>query len=202
VSDAIPAGRPSLPLRELKPIENRTEVRCLFWKWLAALAADRRFASMKAKTPETAEEVEAAIGAEESKGGFEWRTTLRPAGLPAGLDLGIRLIEKSASFTPLDRNNQAAFGRDPSDGSTYLLRQWYDTRRIGSRPLNAEALARFDAPPSAALFHAASHADAGRGRLYLIVAGMDRPAAEIAQQTYDALAGFHRVAATARKEII
>jgi len=112
--------------------------------WHAALAADQRFSSLR-----KAAVTEAAEAAEAVRDGFEWRATLRPAGLPAGLDFKIRLHDKSASYTPLDRNNQAAFGRDPTNGDTYVLRQWYDSKRIGSRALNAEILASYDAPPTA-----------------------------------------------------
>lgn len=184
------------PLLQLRPIETPARVHELFETWRRALATDKRFATMaKTLKPETPPLPEL------NKGGYEWRVTLRPAGLPAGLDFAIRLIDKSASYTPLDRNNQAAFGVDPTDGATYVLRQWYDTKRIGSsRPLNAEALAHFDAPPSAQLFHPPSQPDAGRGRLYLIVAKLTSPPAEIAEQTYTALQGFHRVAAAAREE--
>ncbi|WP_431267780.1 hypothetical protein [Dankookia sp. P2] len=143
-----------------------------------------------------------AEAAEAVRDGFEWRVTLRPAGLPAGLDFKIRLHDKSASYTPLDRNNPAAFGRDPTTGDTYVLRQWYDTKRIGSRALNAEILAAYDAPPTAELVHAPSQPNPGRGRLYLIVARLTDEPAAIAQQTFDALAGFHRVAATARENFI
>ncbi|GGC50973.1 hypothetical protein GCM10011504_31710 [Siccirubricoccus deserti] len=179
----------------LNPIENRTRVHALFETWRRALATDKRFATLaKSLKPEPPAEPEA------TKGGFEWRTTLRPTGLPAGLDFSIRLIDKSASYTPLDRNNQAAFGVDPTDGATYVLRQWYDTKRIGSRPLKAEALAKYAAPPSAELYHAPSQPNPGRGRLYLIVAKLTDPPEAIAQQTFEALAGFHKVAAAARED--
>ncbi len=183
------------PLLKLQPIENRVEVHALFGHWRQALATDQRFQGAR-----NTFKPDATAAIEPVKGAFEWRVTLRPAGMPAGLDFSIRLIDKSASYTPLDRNNNAAFGRDPADGATYVLRQWYDTKRIGSRPLKDEALAQYDAPPTADLFHAASHANAGRGRLYLIVARLTDPAAEIAQQTFDALAGFHKVAAAARED--
>ncbi|TCZ65915.1 hypothetical protein [Roseicella aquatilis] len=185
------------PLLALRPVETRTEVRALFSAWHAALAADERFAAVrKHLLPGPSAE------AEEVKGGFEWRVTLRPTGLPAGLDFSIRLLDRSASYTPLDRNNQAAFGRDLTDGATYVLRQWYDSKRIGRRPLSAEALAGYDAPPSAELFHPPSHPNPGRGRLYLIVAKLTDPAGAIADQTYAALAGFHRVAGAARQDAL
>ena len=188
---------PTLPLLRLIPVESRAAVRALFQAWHAALATDPRFSSLR-----KAAAGEAAEAAEAVRDGFEWRATRRPAGLPAGLDFKIRLHDKSASYTPLDRNNQAAFGRDPTTGDTYVLRQWYDTKRIGSRALNAEILATYDAPLTAELVHAPSQPNPGRGRLYLIVAKLtDNPAA-IAQQTYDALAGFHRVAAVARENFI
>jgi hypothetical protein len=182
-------------LLPLHPIETPPRVHALFESWRRALATDKRFSTMaKSLKPETPPLPSAA------KGGYEWRATLRPSGLPAGLDFVIRLVDKSASYTPLDRNSQAAFGVDGTDGATYVLRQWYDTKRIGSsRPLNAEALAQFEAPPSAVLFHAPSQPDAGRGRLYLIVAKLTAPPEEIAEQTFNAMAGFHRVAAAARE---
>jgi hypothetical protein len=197
MNDAATTEAPTVlqDLLVLNPIENRTRVHALFEAWRRALATDKRFATLaKSLKPEPPAVPEA------TKGGFEWRTTLRPAGLPAGLDFNIRLIDKSASYTPLDRNNQAAFGIDPADGTTYVLRQWYDTKRIGSRPLKAEALAKYAAPPSAELFHPASQPNPGRGRLYLIVAKLSDPPAEIAQQTFDALAGFHKVAGAARED--
>ena len=197
MSDTLTDRPPTLPLLRLLPIESRAAVRTLFHGWHAALATDPRFSSLrKAATGEAAE------AAEVVRDGFEWRATLRPAGQPAGLDFKIRLHDKSASYTPLDRNNQAAFGRDPATGDTYVLRQWYDTKRIGSRALNAEILASYDAPPSAELVHAPSQPNPGRGRLYLIVAKLTDAPAEIAQQTFDALAGFHRVAAMARENFV
>ena len=186
-----------LTLLRLLPIESRIAVRDLFRAWQAALATDTRFSSLR-KLPVT----ETAEAAEAVRGGFEWRTTLRPSGLLAGLDFKIRLHDKSASYTPLDRNNQAAFGRDPTDGSIYVLRQWYDTKRIGSRALNAEVLAGFDAPLTAELVHAPSQPNPGRGRLYLVVAKLNAQSADVAQQTFDALAGFHRVAAIARENFV
>ena len=185
----------TIPLLKLQPVENRTEVHALFGQWRRALATDERFQGARnAFKPDETAPIEAV------KGAFEWRVTLRPKGMPAGLDFSVRLIDKSASYTPLDRNNQAAFGRDPADGSVYVLRQWYDTKRIGSRPLKDEALAKYEAPPTAELFHPASQANAGRGRLYLVVAKLSDPEAAIAQQTFDAISGFHRVAAAARED--
>ena len=190
----------TLPLLRLVPIETRAGVREQFRLWRTALATDDRFAAVRkavaAATPEAAEAAEAA------RDGFEWKVTLRPSGMPAGLDFKIRLHDKSASYTPLDRNNPAAFGRDPTNGDTYVLRQWYDSKRIGSRALNAEMLAGFDAPPTAELVHAASQPNPGRGRLYLIVARLNDAPAAVAQQTHDALAGFHRVAALARENFL
>ena len=190
----------TLPLLRLVPLESRAAVREQFRVWRLALATDKRFAAVRkavdAATPEAAEAAEA------TRDGFEWKVTLRPTGMPSGLDFVIRLLDRSASYTPLDRNNAAAFGRDPTDGSVYVLRQWYDTRRIGRRALNAEILASYDAPPSAELVHAPSQPNPGRGRLYLIVAKLNAPEAEVAQQTYDALAGFHRVAAVARENFL
>lgn len=188
---------PTIPLLRLIPVESRVAVRTLFRAWQAALATDKRFSSLR-----KAAATEAAEAAEAVRDGFEWRATLRPTGLPAGLDFKIRLHDKSASYTPLDRNNQAAFGRDPTNGDTYVLRQWYDTKRIGSRALNAEILASYDAPPTAELVHAPSQPNAGRGRLYLVVAKLTDDPAAIAQETFDALAGFHRVAALARENFI
>jgi hypothetical protein len=197
MSDTLTEAPPRIDLLKLQPIEARAEVRTLFHLWRAALATDDRFAALrKLIKPDVPADAEVA------KGGFEWRTTLRPSGLPAGLDFSIRLLDKSASYTPMDRNNQAAFGRDPADGGTYVLRQWYDTKRIGSRALNAEALAKYDAPPTAELYHAASQPNPGRGRLYLIVAKLTDPPAAIAQQTFEALAGFHKVAAQAREDFV
>jgi hypothetical protein len=187
----------TIPLLRLIPIESRVAVRTLFRTWQAALATDQRFSSLR-----KAAVTEAAEAAEAVRDGFEWRATLRPTGLPAGLDFKIRLLDKSASYTPLDRNNQAAFGRDPTNGDTYVLRQWYDTKRIGSRALNAEILAGYDAPPTAELVHAPSQPNPGRGRLYLIVARLTDEPAEIAQQTFEALAGFHRVAGVARENLL
>ena len=185
----------TIPLLKLQPVENRTEVHALFGQWRRALATDERFQGARnAFKPDETAPIEAV------KGAFEWRVTLRPKGMPAGLDFSVRLIDKSASYTPLDRNNQAAFGRDPATGDTYVLRQWYDTKRIGSRPLKDEALAKYEAPPTAELFHPASQANAGRGRLYLVVAKLSDPEAAIAQQTFDAIGGFHRVAAAARED--
>lgn len=185
----------ALDLLQLSPIENRARVHDLFETWRRALATDPRFATMAKSLPAEAPPLPAS-----ARDGYEWKVTLRPKGLAAGLDFTIRLLDKSASYTPLDRNNQAAFGVDPTDGATYVLRQWYDTKRIGSRALNAEALARFAAPSSARLTHAPSQPDAGRGRLYLVVAKLTAPAAEIAEATFAALEGFHRVAAAAREE--
>lgn len=197
MSAVVVGVQPPPALLALRPVENRAAVRDLHATWRAALAMDERFAG--ARKPLTAV---TPPGAEEIKAGFEWRLTLRPIGLPAGLDFSIRLLDRSASYTPLDRNNQAAFGRDLTDGATYVLRQWYDTKRIGRRPLNGEALARYAAPPSADLFHPASQPNAGRGRLYLIVAKLNEAPALIAEQTYAALAGFHRVASQARRDVI
>ena len=188
------APAPTVTLIRLSPIESRLEVRKQFRAWRTALATDKRFAA--ARKAEPADEAEA------TKDGFQWKLTLRPTGLPAALDFTIRLIEKSASYTPLDRNNPAAIGRDPADDSYYILRQWYDTKRIGSRALNAEALAKYDAPQTAELFHAASQPNPGRGRLYLVVARVTDPAEAICEQTYEALAGFHRVAALARADFV
>jgi hypothetical protein len=187
----------TIPLLRLIPVESRVAVRTLFRTWQAALATDQRFSSLrKAAVTEAAEVAEAV------RDGFEWRATLRPSGLPAGLDFKIRLHDKSASYTPLDRNNQAAFGRDPTNGDTYVLRQWYDSKRIGSRALNAEILASYDAPLTAELVHAPSQPNPGRGRLYLVVAKLNDDPAAVAQQTFDALAGFHRVAAIARENFV
>ncbi|MFZ4407289.1 MAG: hypothetical protein ACOYOH_08105 [Paracraurococcus sp.] len=191
MSNTLPEA---LQLLQLRPIESRAAVRELFRGWQAALATDPRFASTRKGV--TTEESEAV------RDGFEWRTMLRPTGLPAGLDFSIRLLDRSASYTPLDRNNQAAIGRDPTDGAHYILRQWYDTKRIGRRALTAEALAGFDAPPSAELFHAPSQPNPGRGRLYLIVARLGGEAAEVAQQTFESLSAFHRVAGAARESFI
>jgi hypothetical protein len=187
----------TIPLLRLIPVESRAAVRTLFRTWQAALATDQRFSSLR-----KAAVTEAAEAAEAVRDGFEWRATLRPSGLPAGLDFKIRLHDKSASYTPLDRNNQAAFGRDPTNGDTYVLRQWYDSKRIGSRALNAEILATSDAPLTAELVHAPSQPTPGRGRLYLVVAKLTDDPAAIAQQTFDALAGFHRVAAIARENFV
>ncbi|MBL6457214.1 hypothetical protein JMJ55_17900 [Belnapia sp. T6] len=182
-------------LLKLQPIEKRTEVAALFETWRSALATDERFRGGRNTFKPAAGSAPEAV-----KGGFEWRTTLRPTGLPAGLDIIIRLGDVSASYTPLDRNGSGAFGRDPTDGATYALRQWHDSKRIGSRPLKEETLAQYAAPQSAELFHAASQGNAGRGRLYLVLARLDGPPAEIAQQTFEALSGFHRVAAAARED--
>lgn len=179
---------------ELSPVENRTEVRNHFRRWRKALAADARFPA--ARRPEPEDEAEAV------KDGFQWKLTLRPAGQAAALDFSIRLLEKSASYTPLDRNNQAAIGRDRADGRFYILRQWYDTKRIGSRALNAEALAGYDAPRPADLLHAESKPNAGRGRLYLVVACLDDTDEAIAEQTHAALGAFHRVAKAARADFV
>ena len=196
MSDSPTTEAPAvLDMLRLQPIENRNDVQALFGQWARALATDERF-----KGARNAFKPDAAAALEPVKGAFEWRVTLRPAGITAGLDFNLRLIDKSASYTPLDRTNPGAFGRDPTDGATYALRQWYDTKRIGSRPLKDEALIKYEAPPTAELFHAASHANAGRGRLYLIVARLTDPAAEIAQQTFDAIGGFHKVAAAARED--
>ena len=196
MSDSPTTEAPAvLDMLRLQPIENRVDVQALFGQWAKALATDERF-----KGARNAFKPDAAAPLEAVKGAFEWRVTLRPAGIAAGLDFNLRLIDKSASYTPLDRTNPGAFGRDPTDGAVYALRQWYDTKRIGSRPLKDEALIKYAAPPTAELFHAASHANAGRGRLYLIVAKLSDPAAEIAQQTFDAITGFHKVAAAARDD--
>jgi hypothetical protein len=199
MSDTLATDTPTppatIPLLKLQSVENRTDVHALFGQWRRALATDQRFQGARnSLKPEETAAIEAV------KGAFEWRATLRPTGIAAGLDFHIRLIDKSASYTPLDRTNPGALGRDPTDGAVYVLRQWYDTKRIGSRPLKDEALAKYEAPPTAELFHPASQANAGRGRLYLIVAKLNDPAAEIAQQTFDAISGFHRVAAAARED--
>ena len=189
---AAPAA--AIELLSLRPVESRAEVRKQFRRWRAALAADKRFpAARKAEPDEDAEAV---------KDGFQWRLTLRPTGLPAALDFSIRLVEKSASHTPLDRNNQAAIGRDRTDDSYYILRQWYDTKRIGSRALNAEALAKYGAPRTAELHHEPWLANPGRGRLYLVVARLTDGDEAIAEQTYAALEEFHRVAAAARADFV
>ncbi|MFC0386308.1 hypothetical protein [Muricoccus vinaceus] len=180
-------------LLHLSPVENRAEVRSQFRRWRTALAADKRFPA--AGKPEPAEEAEAV------KDGFQWKLTLRPKGL-AALDFSIRLSEISASYTPLDRNNQAAIGRDRTDGSHYILRQWYDTKRIGSRALNLEALAKYQAPRTAELLHAESKPNPGRGRLYIVVARLNDTDEAIAEQTYAALEAFHRVAAAARADFV
>ncbi|MDB5373249.1 MAG: hypothetical protein JWP04_1891 [Belnapia sp.] len=195
-----PAAVVTLDMLRLQPIENRNDVNALFGHWRRALATDERFKGARNSFKPEGSNPGETVPLEAVKGAFEWRVTLRPAGITAGLDFNIRLIDKSASYTPLDRTNPGAFGRDPVDGATYALRQWYDTKRIGSRPLKDEALIKYDAPPTAELFHAASHANAGRGRLYLIVAKLTDPAAAIAQQTFDAIGGFHKVAAAARED--
>jgi len=194
-ADETPLADPGAPAAtplQLSPVENRAEVRNQFRRWRTALAADKRFPA--ARKPEPADE------AEEVKDGFQWKLTLRPTGQPAALDFSIRLVEVSASYTPLDRNNQAAIGRDRTDGSYYILRQWYDTKRIGSRALNAEALAGYNAPRPADLLHAPSKPNAGRGRLYLVVARLNDTDEAIAEQTYAALSAFHRVAGAARAD--
>lgn len=184
------------PLLKLQPIENRAEAQALFEAWRRALAGDERF-----KGARNTFRPEPGAAAEPVKGAFEWRATLRPAGVPAGLDIVIRLNDVSASYTPLDRGAGGAFGRDPADGATYALRQWYDSKRIGSKPLKEEMLAQFGAPQSAELSYPASQGNAGRGRLYLVLARLSDPAEAIGQQCFEALSGFHRVAAAAREEI-
>ena len=83
----------TIPLLRLIPVEFRAAVRTLFRTWHAALATDQRFSSLrKAAAADVAEAAEAV------RDGFEWRATLRPAGLPAGLDFKIRLLDKSASY--------------------------------------------------------------------------------------------------------
>ncbi len=180
------------PLLRLQAIENRAEVQALFEAWRRALAGDERFKGARNTFKDAGEPV---------KGAFEWRANLRPTGVPAGLDIVIRLNDVSASYTPLDRGSPGAFGRDTTDGAIYALRQWYDSKRIGSKPLKEESLARFGAPQSAELSHPASQGNAGRGRLYLVLARLSDPAGAVGQQCFDALAGFHRVAATAREDL-
>ena len=179
------------PLLRLQPIENRAEVQALFEAWRQALATDERFKGARNSFKEAGEPV---------KGAFEWRANLRPAGVPAGLDIIIRLNDVSASYTPLDRGASGAFGRDPADGAIYALRQWYDSKRIGSKPLKEESLAQYGAPQSAELHYPASQGNAGRGRLYLVLARLTEPAA-VGQECFEALSGFHRVAALAREEL-
>ena len=179
----------------LRPIESRAEVRAQFHAWLAALAVDDRFAALRKHLPEAA-----SADAEIDRDGFRWRVMLRPTGIKAGLDFTIRLHDKSASLTPLDRNNQAAFAR-AADGAVYVLRQWYDTKRIGSRSLRGEELVKYQAPPPADLANSAQ-SDAGRGRPYMVVAKLTDPPAEVARQTFDALTTFHRVAEQARADYL
>jgi hypothetical protein len=178
------------PLLRLQPIESRAEVQALFEAWRQGLAGDERFKGARNSFKEAAEPV---------KGAFEWRANLRPAGVPAGLDIVIRLNDVSASYTPLDRGASGAFGRDTADGAVYALRQWYDSKRIGGKPLKEENLAQFGAPQSAELNYPASQGNTGRGRLYLVLARIGEAGA--GQGCFDALAGFHRVAALAREEL-
>lgn len=179
------------PLLRLQPIENRAEVGALFDSWRQALAGDERFKGAR----NTFKSVPDLV-----KGAFEWRVTLRPTGVPAGLDFVIRLSDVSASYTPLDRGAPGAFGRDPTDGAVYALRQWYDSKRIGSKPLKEENLAHYGAPQSAELHYPTSQGNTGRGRLYLVLARLSDPPAAIGQQCFEALSGFHRVAAAARDD--
>ncbi|WP_043339487.1 hypothetical protein [Belnapia moabensis] len=179
------------PLLRLQAIESRAEVQALFDTWRRALATDERFKGARNSFKEAGEPV---------KGAFEWRANLRPAGVPAGLDIIIRLNDVSASYTPLDRGASGAFGRDPADGAVYALRQWYDSKRIGSKPLKEESLAQYGAPQSAELHYPASQGNTGRGRLYLVLARLSEPAA-VGQGCFEALSGFHRVAALAREEL-
>ncbi len=187
MNDALPG-----PLR---PIENRASVRANFQTWLAALAADDRFAAIRGRVL-----AEATEEAEIDKDGFRWHVTLRPTGIKAGINFTIRLHNRSASFSPLDRNSQTAFG-SATDGAVYVLRQWHDTKRIGSRPLHAEDLVRYHAPIRADLVNT-GQSDVGRGRLYMVVAKLTDPPAEVARQTFDAMTAFHRVAEQARAEFL
>ncbi len=182
----------TLPLLRLQAIENRAEVQALFETWREALAGDERFKGARNSFKDAGEPV---------KGAFEWRANLRPVGVPAGLDIVIRLNDVSASYTPLDRGSPGAFGRDLADGAIYALRQWYDSKRIGSKPLKEENLAQYGAPQSAELSYPASQGNAGRGRLYLVLARLTDPAEAVGPFCFEALSGFHRVAAAAREDL-
>ncbi len=179
-------------------MEASGEVDAWFRLWREALQKDERFQGAGnrfrtgAKTDTTPDEDADARP-------VEWRALLRPKGLRGGLDVNIKLVDKSASYTPLDRNNQGAIGV-AADGTTYMLRQWYDTKRIGPKVLKAEDLARHQAPEWADLEYAASKGNVGRGRLYCVMARLNDAPADIAQQSFDAVAAFHRVSDIAREE--
>jgi hypothetical protein len=197
-------------LLNLRPIENAQEVQRLFALWRGALLADPRFKGGSNKflpqaatngdqvSPGQPESEPAPVAASDAAPpNCAWRATLRPKSMAASLDVHVKLDYRSKSFTPLDRNNQGAFGRS-AEGHTFVLRQWYDSKRIGRRPLMATDLTEHGAPPSAALFHDPSRGDAGRGRLYLVVARLTDPPLDIAEQTFAAIAAFHQVAAAAQ----
>ena len=177
-------------------MEASGEVDAWFRMWREALQTDERFQGAGNRF-RTGGKVEAAPGEETRL--VEWRALLRPKGLRGGLDVDIKLVDKSASYTPLDRNNPGAVGVG-SDGCIYMLRQWYDSKRIGPKPLKAEDLLRHQAPEWADLEYAASKGNVGRGRLYCVLARLNDSQAEIAQQTFDAVSAFHRVSDIAREE--
>ena len=177
----------------LRPVEASGEVDALFTQWREALLTDERFKGTgnRFRTgSKTGEETARPV---------EWRALLRPKGLRGGLDVDIKLVEKSASYTPLDRNNGGAVGIAP-DGSAFMLRQWYDTKRIGPKPLKAEDLIRHNVPDWVELEYAASKGNIGRGRLYFVLGKLNDTPAEIAQQCFDAITAFHRVGDVSREE--
>jgi hypothetical protein len=195
-------------LLDLRPIENAQEVQRLFALWRGALLADSRFkggsnrflpqAVLDKDGPDQPDSEPAPLASGDAEQAISaWRATLRPKGMTASLDFHVKLDYRSKSFTPLDRNNQGAFGRS-AEGDTFVLRQWYDSKRIGRRALTTADLTEHGAPPSATLFHDPSRDDAGRGRLYLIVARLTDPPSDIAEQTFAAIAAFHQVAAAAQ----
>ncbi len=182
-------------LLSLRPVEASSEVDTWFRMWRDALQTDDRFkgAGNRFRSGGKAE------AEPDDQRLVEWRALLRPKGLRGGLDVDIKLVDKSASYTPLDRNNPGAVGV-ASDGCVYMLRQWYDTKRIGSKALKAEDLTRLGAPEWAELEFAASKGNVGRGRLYCVLSRLNDSPAEIAQQCFDAISAFHRVSEVAREE--
>ncbi len=177
-------------------MEASSEVDTWFRMWREALQTDERFQGAGNRF-RTGSKVE-AVPAEETRL-IEWRALLRPKGLRGGLDIDIKLVDKSASYTPLDRNNSGAVGV-ASDGCTYMLRQWYDSKRIGPKPLKVEDLTRLGAPEWADLEFAASKGNVGRGRLYCVLGRLNDSPADIGQQCFDAISAFHRVSEVAREE--
>jgi hypothetical protein len=182
---------------KLTPVETRARVGAEFHRWCSVLAADQRFKGKRNKLPAADPEPAAGGGVAAA---FEWRAILQPKGVQGTLDVRIKLIDKSVSYSPLDRNYQGAIGRD-AEGGLYVLRQWYDTKRLGSRALTAEDLERYGASPWVELEHAPSKGNAGRNRLYFILAKLTGSPDGIAQQTVEAIEAFHRVADITREEL-